>query len=393
MPQGAEATTQAVRRNAWGIPVVYSVAVLARSAVIVVIPILAYEEFGNASMVSALYLVASLFGLAVSLSFPLLLQSFGTWRLMLCASILGCGAAAALAVGGIGPLALGLALHMLMVQLFEAAINIYAMNSIARRDLTRFEPRRIMLAGLSYFVGPVLGAFLLEFGPRWSPFLLSAFCALLVPLLMRTLTTAVTQAVPPSAAKTSGFAFRQFLRQPRLRLAWSLAIGRAGWWQMFFVYTPIFAATVGISAAQAGTVTGMASAVLLFAPLWGVVLRALGMRRFLLLAYLGCGIATSVAGIVAGWSFGWTIVALIVAAIAISGVDSAGNAPFMRAVKPRERMRMVPVYNTYRELSQILPTGVYTLLLMVFQVGIVFAATGIALTILSLFCLKLPRRA
>lgn len=34
-----------------------------------------------------------------------------------------------------------------------------------------------------------------------------------------------------------GFAVRQFFEQPRLRLAWLLAIGGAGWCQTFFIYT------------------------------------------------------------------------------------------------------------------------------------------------------------
>ncbi|MCM0753204.1 hypothetical protein DEA98_25455 [Brucella pseudogrignonensis] len=44
---------------AWGIPLFYAVAVLARTVVIVIIPTLAFRHFDNASLVSALYFIAS----------------------------------------------------------------------------------------------------------------------------------------------------------------------------------------------------------------------------------------------------------------------------------------------------------------------------------------------
>lgn len=380
--------------DAWGIPAVYAVAVLARSSIIIVIPTLAYRNLGDAGTVSAVYLLASVLGLMVSMSFPFLLQSFGTWRLMICAAAMGVSAAMLFCLQGTAALIAGLSLHLLMVQLFETTINLYALSAVSRKDLARFEPRRVMLAGVTYMAGPFIGAFLLEYGPFWSAFALSGLCAALVPAIMLGISPAGLHPVPPAApGGKRGFAVRQFLRQPRLRLAWLLATGRAGWWQTFFVYTPILAATAGIGVAHTGTIAGAASALLLLAPLWGMAMRALGMRRFLFVAYAVCGVATAGAGLLAEWFFGWAATALIVASVAISGVDSAGNAPFMRAVKSRDRLRMVPIYNTYREMSQIIPTAVYTLTLMVFGVSSVFVLSGIALALLSLFCLKLPRRA
>lgn len=384
--------------GAWSIPAVYAVAVLARSSIIIVIPTLAYRNLGDAGAVSAIYLLASVLGLMISMSFPFLLQSFGTWRLMICAAAVGASGAMLFCLQGTAALIAGLSLHLLMIQLFETTINLYALNAVSRKNLARFEPRRIMLAGVTYMAGPFIGAFLLEYGPPWSAFALSGLCAALVPAIMLGISPAARHppplpAPPPAQGGRRGFAVRQFFGQPRLRLAWLLAIGRAGWWQTFFVYTPILAATAGIGVAHTGTIAGAASALLLLAPLWGVAMRALGMRRFLFVAYAVCGVATAGAGLLADWFFGWAVAALIVASVAISGVDSAGNAPFMRAVKSRDRLRMVPIYNTYREMSQIVPTAVYTLILMAFGVSSVFVLSGIALALLSLFCLKLPRRA
>src|SRR5690606_37881220 len=163
---------------------------------------------------------------------------------------------------------------------------------------------------VTYMAGPFIGAFLLEYGPFWSAFALSGLCAALVPAIMLGISPAARHpassplpAPPPARGGRRGFAVRQFLGQPRLRLAWLLAIGRAGWWQTFFVYTPILAATAGIGVAHTGTIAGAASALLLLAPLWGVAMRALGMRRFLFLAYAVCGVATAGAGLLADWFF------------------------------------------------------------------------------------------
>ncbi|MAY63543.1 MAG: hypothetical protein CML29_15175 [Rhizobiales bacterium] len=378
----------------WAIPIVYAVAVLARSSIIIVIPTLAFDSLGAASLVSVVYLTASGCGLVMSMAAPQVLQSIGPWGVTILASISGLAAALMFCVPGPATLIAGLALHFLMVQLFETATNVYALNTISRRDLARFEPRRIMLAGFAYIAGPAIGALLLAHGASWSPFLLSGLCVVLVPFLVAGLVPNARYRAPPSiVAVRGGFAVRQFLRQPRLRLAWMLAIGRAGWWQMFFVYTPILAAIGGIGVGQTGTIASAASALLLLAPLWGLVLRKLGLRRFMFLAYATCGAATALAGLLAGWSFGWAAAALIVSAIAISGVDSAGNTPFMRAVRIRDRTRMVPIYNTYREMSQLVPAMVYAVLLTTFGVGSVFIVSGLALGVMSIFCRRLPRRA
>ena len=38
----------------------------------------------------------------------------------------------------------------------------------------------------------------------------------------------------------------RFWRQPRLRLAWILALGRSAWWTMFFIYAPIYCIESGL---------------------------------------------------------------------------------------------------------------------------------------------------
>lgn len=379
----------------WGIPIAYAIAVLARSSIIIVVPTLAYQDLGETSLVSAIYLGASLIGLLGGVALSAALQTLGPWRLLLIASLAGLAAAVLFCIRDPVALIAGLTLHLFMVQFFEAATNVYALNAIPRLHFSRFEPRRILLTGVAYILGPLAGGWLIQYGSFYLPFVLSGVCALLVPVCMaRVLRATPTLVRPPKFARaTGGVAVREFFRNPRLRLAWVLAVGRAGWWQMFFVYMPILIVTGGVGVAHAGTLAGIASGVLLLAPLWGLVLRLVGMRRLFFVSYAVCGTATAVAGLLVDISFGLAALALIVAAVAVSAIDSAGNAPFMRALRSREQMRMVPIYNTYREMSQIVPSAVYAIILTAFSLPSVFLVTGIALAILATACLKLPRRA
>ncbi|MGC0055866.1 MFS transporter (plasmid) [Brucella pituitosa] len=378
---------------AWGIPIFYAVAVLARTSVIVVIPTLAFRYLGEASLVSAIYFIASIGGLLTSMVLPAALKAIGPWWLTIGAGLMGGVSGILFTVPGSVPLTLGLACYFLMVQLFETASNIYALNMIPRRSLARFEPRRIMLAGAAYGIGPLIGTFLLRHGPEWSPFAISVACAFLAPFVLAFLVENVrTPMIMPIASTKQEFAIKQFLRQPRLRLAWVLAIGRAAWWQVFFVYTPILIVAAEYDPSYTGAVAGIASGLLLLSPIWGMFMRRIGLRRYLTVTYAACGIATAIVGFVTEWSFTWAIIALMFAALAASGIDSAGNAPFLRSVKNRDRLRMVPIYNTYREISQIIPAAIFTIVLMFQGVSQVFLWVGLALIILSFYCRNLPRR-
>ncbi|MBV2144904.1 MFS transporter [Falsochrobactrum sp. TDYN1] len=379
---------------AWGIPIFYAVAVLARTSVIVVIPTLAFRHLENASLVSAIYFIASIGGLLASTVLPAVLKAIGPWWLTIGASLMGALSGILFTVPGSVPLTLGLASYFLMVQLFETVSNIYALNMIPRRSLARFEPRRIMLAGVAYGIGPMIGTLLLRHGPEWSPFAISAACALLAPLVLVFLVDDVrSPMILPVASTKQEFAIKQFLRQPRLRIAWVLAIGRAAWWQVFFVYTPILVVAAGYDTSYTGAIAGIASGLLLLSPIWGMFMRYIGLRRYLTATYAACGIATAIIGLTAEWSFTWAIIALMFAALAASGIDSAGNAPFLRSVRKRDRLRMVPIYNTYREISQIIPAAIFTIVLMFQGVSQVFLWVGLALVILSFYCKNLPRRA
>jgi MFS family permease len=181
------------------------------------------------------------------------------------------------------------------------------------------------------------------------------------------------------------------MEQPRLRLAWLLAIGRSGWWVMFFVYAPIYAVESGLDQVTAGAIVSIASGALFIVPLWGWVARRYGLRRLLIVAYGASGLATVAIALAGGVP--WLVAAaLVVAAITTGAIDGAGNVPFLRAVHPMERAEMTTVFATYRDVSQLGPPGLFALLLKAFHLPAVFVAGGLGMLAVSYYARYLPRR-
>ena len=183
----------------------------------------------------------------------------------------------------------------------------------------------------------------------------------------------------------------RFFGQPRLRLAWVLAAGRAAWWSMFFIYAPIYAVNSGLGEVAGGAIVSAGSACIFLAPLWGRLGRRFGMRRLLVGGYVAGGLTTMTVAVIAGVP--WLgVAALLLAAFATGSIDGAGNLPFLRAVHPLERPEMTAVFATYRDAAQLAPPGVFSVLLRIFELPAVFAAGGAALLVLSYYARFIPRR-
>ena len=76
---------------------------------------------------------------------------------------------------------------------------------------------------------------------------------------------------------------------------------------------------------------------------------------------------------------------LLVGALAASGIDSVGGIPFLRAVRFHERQRMAAVYRTFIEMSELLPSIVYAIVLKYYDVSIVFILLGLGISLMSAF--------
>lgn len=367
--------------------------VLARTAIVAAIPILALKFLGQVSYISTLYLSASLICLAFSLFLPKLISNIGLWRSLILAAVFGLISAGSFFANNIWFLLPGLLFQFLMFTLFESVINIYTTQIIPRRDLSFFESRRVLFSGFTYLIGPLLCGWAIHIDALWVPILLSGACAVSVPFLLRILIPSAAKIQSTIKLPMSNYKdLVLFTSQPRLVLAWFLAVSRSSWWQVYSVYTPVFAVKAGYSSASAGLVIALGTGALILAPFWQIFSRKFGLRLTFFYGYLMCGLTTIFAGLLGKVNPFLSVVLLIGGAFAISSVDSGGNAPFLRAARPHQRVKMVPIYNTYRDMAQIAPSAVFAIVLSHFDVKYVFLLTGVFLVIVSSYCLKLNKR-
>ncbi len=350
---------------------------LARATLSALVPLQAYDLLGSAQRVSLLYFLTAIAGLAGSLCVPwLVIRLRRRWMLLLGAFCLVVSPALFSAYS------LATFVPAMVLQMFGSAsvlicVNLYIMEHIARRDLTRFEPVRTLFMGASWMIGPALGVYLHGRGAEWLPYLVSGgialtlivyFWLLRVPRAVGSLRDAVPQTNPVNFV-------RRYFSQPRLALAWILSLGRAGWWGMFYVYGPIYAVASGLGVETGGLIVSAGASALYTVMIWGWLGRKIGIRFLLVAGYGLTGLLTLSIGFVAGYP--WLAAGFIVAAaLGVSITDGAGNVPFLRAVHTHERAEIMAVYGAYRDSARVTMPALYSVLLLVFPLPAVFFASG-----------------
>jgi ACDE family multidrug resistance protein len=183
----------------------------------------------------------------------------------------------------------------------------------------------------------------------------------------------------------------RFFAQPRLRLAWLLAAARSSWWSMFYVYAPIFAVTSGLGAETGGIVASIGTGWIWLVPIWAWIGRRFGLRRLLLAGYAVAGILSICAGLAFGAPWLGAIL-LVLAALGTEIIDGAGNLLFLRAVHPYERSEMTTVFVSFRDVAQLGPPAVCSVLLSLFSLPAVFVAGGLMMLAASALSGRIPRR-
>lgn len=371
--------------------ILFSLTGFIRSLLITIIPLRAHGFLGDAQQVSVLFFAVSLIGLSGSFAVPWLVHRIGRRYVFATGITLGVLAATLMSTGNTGLFVGGMVLNALSVAALEIALNLYIMDHIPRRELGAFEPLRVFFAAGMWTLGPWLGVWLhVSVGPA-APFLLAAVLtiATFVYFIYLKMTDSPATAAPKKPSPNALKFLPRFFAQPRLRLAWGLAIGRSAWWSMYFIYAPIHAVNSGLGEVWAGAIVSFGTASFFIVPLWSRLGRRYGLRRLLIGGYLATGLITVTVALSGGTL---SVAALILAAAAAGIIDAAGNVPFLRAVHPYERPEMTTVYNSFRGVSQTVPPGVFALLLKVFELPVVFVAGGAAMASLAWFCRYLPRR-
>ena len=371
--------------------ILFSLVGFTRSLLITVIPLNAHAWLGDAQKVSVLFFGVSLAGVVASLGVPWLVHRIrrrNVFALGIALTLLACGLMATGAGSGI---VTGMLANALAIAALEIALNLYIMDHIPRRELAAFEPLRVFFAAGMWTIGPWLGVWLHVHIDPTTPFALTSAVALATMLYFQYLRLTDHPAVasakrpPPNPLRY----LPRFFRQPRLRLAWGLAIGRSAWWSMYFVYAPIHVVNSGMGEIWAGAIVSLGTASFFLVPLWNRLGRRYGLRVMLIGGYLATGGLTLTVALLDSQA---GVVALLLGAVAAGVIDAAGNVPYLRAVHPHERPEMTTVYNTFRGVSQTAPPGVFAILLKAFELPAVFLVGGAAMAGLAWFCRYLPRR-
>jgi MFS family permease len=368
--------------------VLFTCDAIARALLISLLPLQVYAQLGDAQLVSMVYFSVALLGLGATLTVPVILHRISRRWILTAGAVAQMSSAALFALGGGRWLVAGLALQALAVAMLDVVINLYLLDHVPRRELTVFEPRRLLFAGSAFAAGPWLGVFLHRHVVAWFPYLVAglAMLALLTFFWAMRLTDnpglQPATAPPPNPMRY----MRRFASQPRLVLSWLLALGRNGWWVMNFMCVPIYVTSAGYGPEVGGAMVSLGLAPMLLVRVWGRIGQKIGARTLLTCAYSMTGAFSFLAAAAA--AAGATLVGmalLCMAAFSATIIDGAGNVPFLRAVHHYERSEMTSVFMTFRHVGALCVPGVLMLVLMVMPLPSVFAVGGaISLTAAAL---------
>ena len=275
-----------------------------------------------------------------------------------------------------------------------ASISICSTTSRGR-GLNHFEPRRLLFAGSAFSAGPWLGVYLHGNVGENLPYLVAATASLTLLTFFWTLRLADNpslQAATHTPPRPLRFVLR-FASQPRLVLSWLLALGRNGWWVMYFIYTPIYVANAGYPLEIGGALVSLGLAPMLLVRVWGRIGRGIGVRNLLTVGYGLTGLFSLAAAAAAAANVPLLCMTLICfAAFSATVIDGAGNVPFLRAVHHYERSAMTSVFMTFRHVGSLVVPGVLALVLWVLPLPYVFVGGGAMTLIMAALSQYLPRR-
>jgi MFS family permease len=371
----------------------YTVDSFARAMMMTIVPLEALRLAGNARDLSLLFFAVSWGAFLARFVIPALIRAFRRRRVYTFGLVLLMVAPFLLVTETIA----GLAIAMLMRSFGGACVNInfnlYLMDYVRREDLVRAEPLRFGLSAGSWIAGPTVGVVVLERVDPLAAFALVAVFEALALAYFWYLRMIESPAVAPmTTPPPNPLRFvRRFFSQPRLVLAWVLGFGREFWWALFLVYGPVYVVAAGAGREDAAVLGSAGMVSMLIAPLSGWLARRYGVRQVLFIGYLVLGAATlAVLAVFDRWLVGAAF--LLAGTVAVSACDSVGNVTFFRAVRKRERPEMTMVYSTWGEAANLSSMAVSSVLLSVFDLWIVFLATGLAMFGFAVLARRVPRR-
>ncbi len=351
---------------------------IGRGVTLSVYPLVLYRAWGDAVVVSKIYLAVGILSLLTVLTVPLLTR----WvprRWVHSAGALLYVLAAIVGMTGGRLTALALLCTALGTAISFVCFNANVLDSVSKADYGRLETLRLFYAGTGWAVGPFLGVWLLHFW-HGAPFVIVGVAALTMLATIwwvgmgssRLLSRVGTGSPNPLRY------LRRFLAQPRLVSGWFLAVMRSCGWAVYLVYVGIFAIEKGLSDRIGGVAASLASMGLFFAPLMLRWMQRRSLREAVRTGFLCSGGCFVLASLCSPWP--WVSLALLlVGGYFLVLLDICGGLPFLMSVKPSERPEMSAVYSTFRDVANIVTPGIVWLVLQFGPLAAVFGAGGVAL--------------
>jgi predicted MFS family arabinose efflux permease len=344
-----------------------------RSLLLAIIPLELLKHLGSTQRVTLFYAMVAIFGLGNSILVPMLLKRLGVRLIIAVAGVLTTLAAVLMVTESPAGTALGLVVRVFASACIEISMLAYIMDRIPRHRLGTFEPVRIFFQGGCIAVAPWLGFQLHEHIGAATPYIVAAIGGLvMLGLALVALPTQQLDGKAIAAARHPITAVRRFFEQPRLRLAWFLAVIRSSFWVLFYIYAPIFSVACGWSPSAAAATLSLGTSTLFFVALWGRLVRIAGARPVLIAGYGSAAVGLLSTTIAACWTPAIAPILLVGAAFGASIIDGPGNIPFLRATRPHERPAMAGIYMTYRDFSQFAPVAIFSLILTVAELTTAF---------------------
>ena len=365
--------------------VLFSVESLSRSFNASVLSIQAYDILGSTRYVSILTTCVSLCVLSTTLMMPWLLgktRRRWTYTLGGGAAIL---AAAMLATHTLPGQILGSYLRNAGAAILNVTLSLYIMDHIKRSELAYSEPLRLTLSTFSWMLGPTAGIWLYtQYGPWVTQVAVAATSVLLLGVFWF-LRLRDPQSFVPGTLKAANPInhVRRFARQPRLRLAWLIALGRSCFWSTFFIYGPLLLIEAGKSKQFGGLIISASQALLLMSYVFGKLAQKSSVRLVISLCLAATGLASFAASLT-GYDYPLVTAGLfLMAAFFCTGLDAVGGIPFLRAVRPYERQSMSAVYRSFIDMSELVPGFIYAIALTFYDTQIVFGLMGAFLFVVA----------
>ncbi len=371
-----------------------------RALLTTVLPLEVFRLVGNERDASVLFTVVGCGGILASLFIPAMVRRFRPRWVYTAGALFMLAMPAALATETLVGVTAGMMLRVLGAACLLNVFFLYVMAYIHKRDLARAEPLRTFMSAGSWTIGPTLGVVLYSYVSPYAVYGLASACAAMLLIYFWRMRLEYGPALPadrPVAANPLTY-FRRYIVQPRLRLAYVLNFGRETWWATCFTFGPIYLVTAGPGVGLtddeskiAGSLMVSFASALLLATRWlGSLARRVGMRRFLMMAYVLSAAATLAAVALFGnvWLFAFF---MLVGALGGVALDSVTMVTFLRAVRPLERPEMTMVFASYRDLAGLIPVAVYSVLLTVFDLRAVFLAAGALMLACAYWARWIPR--